>query len=626
MWNPVGVRCSIALALTGTASKTTDYTIDSESLTLTAGETSVTTKVTGVDDTVDDEAEIVLSSPTLGIAEGDDATYTVKLATEPTATVTVAIMGHAGTDLTPDKDSLEFTTTNWNEAQTVTVSADQDDDADNDSATLLHTASGGDYAGEAESLEVTTTDNDDEPVIVLSTPKVKVDIHVNVKHTVGGISTLDRKKFMTIHSSHTDREWTDDYRGEGNFTEDLLTDFLVGNDVYFGRDTGYISWHLRNNVGEDPARQGWARVSGSNDSISQQGLMARNTYHEQVELHRWEERADNIMAPQYTTFWPDGTPTNKGWALSQSDTDEEPLGSATGAFVGEFLNHFHANETQVGRPLPKWVEVMNEPDWPLLDNGDTPARVVWEFHNTVANEIRQRNDEALIGGYSTTFPDPEENNFREWQEEWKLFIDLCGASTHLYFNQPWGTDQPSLFEVGAGKIIEQVLRFVFEGFRQPTGDVPNGNHSQNAIVFHHWDMAVALCSHVGHGFIHRQVGWKRIHLPGHHFRNRGGGWGKTFHYHSSEHIAFSKYSHDFAPIENQHGSDLKPVHFFNRIENRGLGTNGEDLGKLFFGQKSGNGHLHIKGLKHMEVNNLSSKGFQKKVVKSFQCDKKTVKG
>lgn len=266
----------------------------------------------------------------------------------------------------------------------------------------------------------------------VSAQAIEVDIHVNVKHTVGGISTLDRKKFMTIHSSHTDREWTNDYRGEGNFTEDLLTDFLVKNDVYFGRDTGYISWHLRNNVGEDPARPGWARVSGSNDSIANQGLNARNSYHNQVLLHPWEERADNVMAPQYTTFWPDGTRTNKGWALSQADTAEEPLGSATGAFVGEFLNHFYANDTRVGRPLPKWVEVMNEPDWPLMDNGNTPARVVWEFHNAVANEIRKRNEEVLIGGYCTTFPDLEENDFQEWREEWKLFIDLCGQNMDFY--------------------------------------------------------------------------------------------------------------------------------------------------------------------------------------------------
>ena len=269
-------------------------------------------------------------------------------------------------------------------------------------------------------------------VLPVSAQAIEIEIQVNVKHAVGGVSTLDRKKFMTIHSSHPDREWTEDYRGEGNFTEDLLTDFFVGNDVYFGRDTGYISWHLRNTIGEDPARPGWARVSGSNDSIADQGLRARNLYHQQVALHRWEERDDNIMAPQYRTFWPDGTPTNKGWALSQTDTPVEPLGSATGAFVGEFLNHFYGNETQVGRPLPKWVEVMNEPDWPLMDNGNTPARVVWEFHNAVANEIRKRNKETLIGGYCTTFPDLEENNFQEWREEWKLFIDLCGANMDFY--------------------------------------------------------------------------------------------------------------------------------------------------------------------------------------------------
>jgi len=78
------------------------------------------------------------------------------------------------------------------------------------------------------------------------------------------------------------------------------------------------------------------------------------------------------------------------------------------------------------------VEVMNEPDWPLLDNGDTPASTVWEFHNSVADHIRARNENVLIGGYCTTFPDLEENNFREWQDEWRLFIDLCGANMDFY--------------------------------------------------------------------------------------------------------------------------------------------------------------------------------------------------
>ncbi|MDE0102835.1 MAG: hypothetical protein OXN89_10690, partial [Bryobacterales bacterium] len=72
-------------------------------------------------------------------------------------TVTVAISGHSGTDLTLDTASLTFSTSTWDTAQTVTVSAGQDDDTSNDSATLTHTASGGGYSLTA-TLAVTVTD------------------------------------------------------------------------------------------------------------------------------------------------------------------------------------------------------------------------------------------------------------------------------------------------------------------------------------------------------------------------------------------------------------------------------------------------------------------------------------
>ena len=60
--------------------------------------------------------------------------YTVRLDSEPTADVTVAITGHAGTDLalsgaTLTDNALTFTTDNWNTAQTVIVSAAEDADA-----------------------------------------------------------------------------------------------------------------------------------------------------------------------------------------------------------------------------------------------------------------------------------------------------------------------------------------------------------------------------------------------------------------------------------------------------------------------------------------------------------------
>ena len=109
-----------------------------------------------------DEAD----DPTTESIAEHQATYTVKLATEPSATVTVGIAGHSGTDLTLDTTSLEFTTTNWNEAQTVTVTAAEDDDAVDDEVTLAHTASGGDYGSVTEDLPVTVADGDTVGLVV----------------------------------------------------------------------------------------------------------------------------------------------------------------------------------------------------------------------------------------------------------------------------------------------------------------------------------------------------------------------------------------------------------------------------------------------------------------------------
>ena len=74
----------------------------------------------------------------------------MKLEKQPTASVTVTVGGESG-EVTVDTDSvttgsqqtLTFTTTDWDTAQTVTVSAGQDADSADDTATLSHTASGG---------------------------------------------------------------------------------------------------------------------------------------------------------------------------------------------------------------------------------------------------------------------------------------------------------------------------------------------------------------------------------------------------------------------------------------------------------------------------------------------------
>ena len=82
-----------------------------------------------------------------GIPEGGTGTYTVKLNSQPTGTVTVMVRGASG-DVTVRPSRLTFTTSTWDEEQEVEVNAGQDADAESDAAVrLTHSASGGGYNG-----------------------------------------------------------------------------------------------------------------------------------------------------------------------------------------------------------------------------------------------------------------------------------------------------------------------------------------------------------------------------------------------------------------------------------------------------------------------------------------------
>ena len=69
----------------------------------------------------------------------------MKLNTQPSGDVTVTINDPSNADATAEPASLTFTTTKWNDEQTVTVSAAEDDDAIDEAAVIIsHTVSGGD--------------------------------------------------------------------------------------------------------------------------------------------------------------------------------------------------------------------------------------------------------------------------------------------------------------------------------------------------------------------------------------------------------------------------------------------------------------------------------------------------
>ena len=107
-------------------------------------------------------------------AEGDTATYTMRLATRPTGSVTVAVSsGDTGAVAVPA--SFVFTASNWDRARPVTVRGVDDGDTSDETVAVTHTASGGGYGSVTGSVTVTVDDDDTVPPGLEFSPR-QVDV------------------------------------------------------------------------------------------------------------------------------------------------------------------------------------------------------------------------------------------------------------------------------------------------------------------------------------------------------------------------------------------------------------------------------------------------------------------
>ena len=184
----------------GTATAETDYTaVDDFTVTVPAGSLSGmgTFTLTPTDDDVDEGDETIeisgtatdfvniagakltitdddtrglkLSKTAVTVTEaagtGRTATYTVALESQPTAAVSVSVSSGDENAATVEPATLSFTTANWKQGKTVTVTGvdDQVDNTPDRTATISHSASGGDYASVSKDLTVTITDDDTAP-------------------------------------------------------------------------------------------------------------------------------------------------------------------------------------------------------------------------------------------------------------------------------------------------------------------------------------------------------------------------------------------------------------------------------------------------------------------------------
>ena len=228
--------------------------------------------------TDDDTAAIVLSESALTLTEGDDTgvSYTVKLATQPSGAVTVTIGGHSGTDLSISGtaltgNTLTFTASNWDTAQTVTVKAGEDANADDESETLTHTASGGDYANITKDLPATVTDDapatvtvsfgaasytvaesddSDTPDATENTVEVTVTLDADPERTVvipieaanqGGATTADYSgvpQNVTFDSGDTSKSFTFTAEADTDDDDDESVKLSFGSSLPAGVSAG----------------------------------------------------------------------------------------------------------------------------------------------------------------------------------------------------------------------------------------------------------------------------------------------------------------------------------------------------------------------------------------------------
>ena len=135
----------------------------------------------------DDERGVAVTPTALTVPEGESGTYTVVLTSQPTGTVTVTPSVSGNTEVTVS-GALTFTTGNWSTTQTVSAAADTD--AADDTATVAHAVSGGDY-GSVTAADVAVTVSDDGTVstgVVLSVNPTSVSEDAGATEVTG---TLD---------------------------------------------------------------------------------------------------------------------------------------------------------------------------------------------------------------------------------------------------------------------------------------------------------------------------------------------------------------------------------------------------------------------------------------------------
>lgn len=270
------------------------------------------------------------------------------------------------------------------------------------------------------------------------------DINLDVRHSLNGISELDRSKFIMIHAGSKD-EWP---------TTAVERQFLEDYDVYLGRNNGSMPWYY-SICKQDPAKPGWPSIP----HLQQKGAELINDYKNNWNIKQYEHRRYRYMMGGQEGMYPNQTrligPTGAKWYMAKEGY--APLAE----FFANYLKYSFGTGGSTGHPLPTFVEPMNEPFVKSGELGTTNANLS-EMHKVVARRIKELNPGVKVGGYSAAHPAFEAGNFRHWENTWETFIDIAGEdmdfwSVHLYDNTK-DHEENSTYRAGAN--VEAILDMI----------------------------------------------------------------------------------------------------------------------------------------------------------------------
>lgn len=215
---------------------------------------------------------------------------------------------------------------------------------------------------------------------------VEVDVNVDIKHSVNGVSDFGRERHITIHSNLYEGDWN----GELDKAKYLIDDL----DVYFGRDNGTSSFLF----GFSPADTERPNKH-DRDSLTNMLEFWRGFFEDRLVDENRVQFKDKIQSmimgtnphPTYPTL-SYGHPSGSVWGRENGSIWIPQDIETSAEWVVQYMDEFFTQNAGNEMPMPKYWEVVNEPDF-VLNTGQfmmSSWEDIFEYHNLVAKGIKEK--------------------------------------------------------------------------------------------------------------------------------------------------------------------------------------------------------------------------------------------